>query len=59
MMKNNRGMAKKIKDKERDSIDFGKTRIGPLKSATIKELPFGNCKTLGGKWLKFLNRTVF
>jgi hypothetical protein len=52
-------MAKKIKDKERDSIDFGKTRIGPLKSATIKELPFGNCKTLGGKWLKFLNRTVF
>ena len=29
-MKSNRGMAKKIKDKERDSIDFGKSKIEPL-----------------------------
>ena len=29
-MKSNRGMAKKIKDKERDSIDFGKSKIESL-----------------------------
>ena len=30
MMKNDQGMVKKIKDKERDSIDFGKSKIEPL-----------------------------
>ena len=51
-------MAKKIKDKERDSIDFGKSRIDPLFNSifypTLLSMVFASlftvaeCMTLGG-----------
>ena len=41
MMKNDQGMVKKIKDKERDSIDFGKSKIEPLLRAGCDRIVLG------------------